>query len=262
MAALDPGLEALATSLANARVAGTAIPAPATVPTLEQAYAIAAHAVTLMDSPRIGYKVGSTSAEAQARLGTDEPGAGAILKRFSFDDGDQIPVSPAHDLQVEVEFALRVGHTLTARSAPRTVADVRAAVDAVIPAMELVGSRFTQGLAGAGRALVTADGGANIALVLGAPVQFDHSMNLQTAPCTLRINDREAARGNGARALGDPLNVLAWLVNHLAGSGRALEAGEVVSTGTCTGLVAVAPGDRLEADFGVLGSVTCSLIER
>ena len=38
-------------------------------------------------------------------------------------------------------------------------------------------------------------------------------------------------------------------------AGRGLKAGEIVSPGPCTGLDAVAPGDRVRADFGVLGAV-------
>ena len=34
-----------------------------------------------------------------------------------------------------------------------------------------------------------------------------------------------------------------------------IAAGEVVSTGTCTGVVAVQPGDVMTAEFGDLGAV-------
>ena len=42
-------------------------------------------------------------------------------------------------------------------------------------------------------------------------------------------------------ALGDPLNVLLWLANQQSAEGRGLKSGEVVSTGTCTGLDPVPP---------------------
>ena len=60
------------------------------------------------------------------------------------------------------------------------------------------------------------------------------------------------------RALGNPTNVVLWLANQQSARGRGLKAGEIVSTGTCTGLDPVRPGDRVQADFGGLGTVDVS----
>src|SRR5260221_322722 len=49
---------------------------------------------------------------------------------------------------------------------------------------------------------------------------------------------------------------LAWLANELSGLGITLRAGEVVTTGTCHPPLPIASGDRMEADFGVLGKVS------
>ncbi|RPI35320.1 MAG: hydratase, partial [Hyphomicrobiaceae bacterium] len=58
---------------------------------------------------------------------------------------------------------------------------------------------------------------------------------------------------------GDPMNVMVWLANQQSGFGRGLKAGDIVSTGTCTGLADVAPGDVVVADFGSLGCVELML---
>ena len=55
------------------------------------------------------------------------------------------------------------------------------------------------------------------------------------------------------------MNVMVWLVNQQSGFGRGLKAGDIVSTGTCTGLADVAPGDVVVADFGSLGCVELML---
>ena len=64
----------------------------------------------------------------------------------------------------------------------------------------------------------------------------------------------------GANALGDPLNVIEWTANHLSALRHGIKAGEVVSTGTCTGVTPVAPGETLIADFGTLGRVEVRVI--
>jgi 2-keto-4-pentenoate hydratase len=46
-----------------------------------------------------------------------------------------------------------------------------------------------------------------------------------------------------------------WLANHQSVRRLGLMAGEIVSTGTCTGLHAVDAGDVARADFGTLGAV-------
>ena len=64
--------------------------------------------------------------------------------------------------------------------------------------------------------------------------------------------------GTGSRALGDPVNVMAWLVNQQSGRGRGMKVGDIVSTGTCTGLDAVRAGETAWAEFGGLGVVEAS----
>ena len=61
--------------------------------------------------------------------------------------------------------------------------------------------------------------------------------------------------GEGSAVLGDPRGALLWLVNELSALGITLEAGQIVSTGTCMAPMAIAPGDHAEADFGGLGRV-------
>ena len=55
--------------------------------------------------------------------------------------------------------------------------------------------------------------------------------------------------------LGDPRVALAWLVNELSTLDIVLKAGQVVTTGTCMTPIPLAPGDKVEADFGALGRV-------
>ncbi|MEM7425427.1 MAG: fumarylacetoacetate hydrolase family protein [Pseudomonadota bacterium] len=210
--------------------------------------------VELSGLSRCGYKVGSTSKEAQRLLKTDEPGLGPLLAPFVHNSPAAIAIVPDQMPQVEGEFALRLGRDLPARAEPYLLAEVSAAVDGVAGAIEVVGTRFSGGLAGKGRLLTTADCGVNIALALGAWKPF-RGQDLRGQAVTMKINDEPKGAGTGSRALGDPLNVLLWLANHLSARQIGLKAGEIVATGTCTGLDPVHPGDVARADFGTLGSV-------
>lgn len=255
-------LETLARELWQARRDGHTIPVPTEALSLDDAYRVQHAIAALAASRRAGFKVGSTSKAAQARLGTSEPGAGPVLERFCLrdaGDGTRVQVWRAHDLHVEAEFAFEMA-AVAPRAQGWSRSEVVRAVRAFRPALEIVGTRYASGLTGLGRALSTADGGVNVALVAGPATDAWQDSDLAAQSVRLTIDGKQVAAGCGADALGHPLNVLEWLLAHLGRRGIALEAGEIVSTGTCTGLVEVAPGNHLHADFGALGSVGAELV--
>lgn len=247
----------LARLLWQARLDGSTIQADRVVlpATLDEAYAIQRDVIALSGYEVSGFKIGSTSIEAQRMLGTTEPGSSPVLAPFIHASPARVQVSPAHMPAVEGEFAFMMGEPLPPRPRPYSRDEVAGAVAAVAGAIEVVGTRFAGGLTGKGRLLTTADGGVNIALATG-PWRHDwQTFDLPTHRVQMLVNGRKMGEGPGSRALGDPMNVLVWLANQQSRLGRGLHAGEIVSTGTCTGLDPVGPGDQVIADFGPLGQV-------
>ena len=249
----------LAQHLWDARRLGHTIDAAACDPpkTVEEAYAVQDAIVALSGFARSGYKVGSTSKEAQQLLQTDEPGAGVLLQPYVYDSPAQVTVVPENVPLVEGEFAFQLARDLPPRAGAYTMAEVTNAIGSVAGAIEVVGTRFSGGLSGKGRLLTTADCGVNVALVTGPWVKWS-AHDFRSHEVTMTINGIKKGFGTGSRALGDPRNVVLWLANHLSARGIGLKAGEIVSTGTCTGLDAVHPGDVALADFGPLGAVEIS----
>ncbi len=250
----------LANRLCQARLeGGTVTVQPETIgPTLEDAYAVQEQVLSCLGGPSDSWKIGSTSAEAQAALGTTEPGAARVPKGFRFDSPATVPIFTAHDAKLEAEFAFRLGRDLPVRDSDYSAAEVAAAIDAIAPSLEIVGSRLAGGLAGSGRAAVTADGGANIALVTGTFIEDWRRFDLPAHKLTVYLNGTVCAEGEGRRALGDPFNVMVWLANRER-KRSGLRAGETATTGTCSGLLDLKAGDRVMADFGALGSVEVAL---
>jgi len=70
------------------------------------------------------------------------------------------------------------------------------------------------------------------------------------------LNERKAAEGIGAAALGDPRYALTWLVNEVARYSDGIKVGDIVTTGTCIVPVPIAPGDVFTADYGKLGQMS------
>jgi 2-keto-4-pentenoate hydratase len=205
--------------------------------------------VDRLGRPLAGWKIGATSAKAQAVMRTTAPFYGPVFRERIWADGAVVDL-PAGFRGVECEFALRIGADLPPRQGGYGIEQLVIAVDAVVPALELVATRQrVAGMADAGRA--AADLGFNHGLVLAPPLMPPPTRELADAMVTVRVDGAEVARGSGADVLGHPLEALAWLTRQ----GVALPAGALVSTGTCTGLTPLEPGATAEGDFGPLGKV-------
>lgn len=74
------------------------------------------------------------------------------------------------------------------------------------------------------------------------------------------MSDREPLTGIGRNVLGDPRIALAWIANELRAHGMALEAGQVITTGTCAIPVPVAAGVTIEADYGPIGRIAARFV--
>jgi 2-oxo-3-hexenedioate decarboxylase/2-keto-4-pentenoate hydratase len=201
-----------------------------------------------------GYKVACTNKLAQELLGVDTPFYGRLLSY-------RVYRSPAHlnpgDFSmrcIEAEFAFEMAEDLPRENAPYSVDRVTAAVSAVLPAIEIVDTRYTDWTKVSAPSLI-ADNGCNGAWVMGDPCRQWQQFDLQTHPVDLIVNGQPRLRGFGSEVLGHPLNSLTWLANALCEQAKFLKAGDLISTGVCTNIYLAEPGDALVADFGELGRV-------
>lgn len=201
-----------------------------------------------------GWKVGATALPVQQKFGIGEPFCGPF---FAPDVSASPAILPAarfpHRL-LECEIAIRFGKAIEPRKEPIDRRALLAAIDAVIPAFEIVSPRFPTLLFGRAP-LAVADCGLNAAIVLGNPFTSWRDLDLASLKVILYVEGVAKGEGSGAHVLGSPLNVLDWLVAHLASRDIVLEAGSIVLTGTTTGVVPVPLDQVAVADFGPLGTI-------
>ena len=218
------------------------------------AYAIQRAAIDAYGHQRVGYKVGATSAEAQAMLKTDHPFQAPLFAADCHDSGAQVGMPGYGLIGLEPEFALRLGRDLPARGEAYGLEEVRHAVATVHPAFEIIGLRLPNELF-KNAIIVTTDFGANVGFVAGDGVEDWTRHDLAAISVHAHVDGLEVAAGSGAKVMGHPLNSLLWLINDLSTRGEGLTAGDWVSTGTCAGVVQIAPGQSARADFGPFGQV-------
>jgi 2-keto-4-pentenoate hydratase len=252
----------LADALWNARTSGEviAIEAAQVPATPATAYEIQRAIIEHAGLERVGWKLGATTRVALDLLGLDEAFMGPLFAPHCHANGSEVALVPAHSPGLESEFLVGLGADLPPRERPYAADEVADAVAFLAPAFEIIGCRFAGGLAGNGM-LVIADGGGNAAIVQGEPVRDWRRFDLGRHAARLSLNGREAASGSSsALVFGDPIGAVAWLASHPLLVGRGLQRGEIVMTGTCTGLAPIRPGDEALADFGELGQVRASFV--
>jgi 2-keto-4-pentenoate hydratase len=226
--------------------------------TRAEGYAIQARLEAHSRRPLFGWKIAATSRAGQAHINVSEPLAGGLLTEYVSESGAELPFGINHMKVAEMEFAFRLGRTLPARDTPYAVAEVMAAVDALHPAIEMPDSRFAD-FTVAGAPQLIADNACAHLFVLGDATTAawrDVDLAQHRVICRVGRTERE---GKGENVLGDPRIALTWLVNELSGLGLPLAAGQLVSTGTCITPVPIAPGDDVEGDFGIFGTVSVRL---
>lgn len=225
---------------------------------IEDSYELQAEYIAQVGWPICGWKVGATSKAGQEALQIEEPIAGPIFGPCLHASGETVK-TPTNAMRVlEAEFAFLMARDLRPKEHEYSVSDVCAAIAGVAGAIEIVDSRFDRHF-DVGIGWTIADGSANHAFIPGALQENWRALDLQSHSTRLSINGNIVAEGNGGNVIGGPLNILCWLCNHLISRDLYLKAGDWVSTGLTTKVVAGKTGDLVVADFANLGTVSVRL---
>ena len=222
-------------------------------------YAIQAHLEGHSRYPRAGWKIAATSAAGQNHINVAGPLAGRLLAERIHGDGAEISLTGNRMRVAEPEFAFRFGAAVPARGAEYGIDEVLGLVADLHLSLELPDSRFADFTAVGGPSLI-ADNACARDLVLGPAIGADwRALDLAAHPVHCTVGGRLSCEGTGANVLGDPRAALAWCVNEVSALGIDIHAGEVVTTGTSTVPLEIGPGDRVTAEFGVLGTISVIL---
>lgn len=226
---------------------------------VNHAYAIQKHNIDhqLSQGARIiGAKIGLTSTAVRKQIGVDEPDYGLLLDNMECAEGLPIPMSRLQQPKIEAEVAFILGKDL---DFPRpTVIDVIRAIEYVVPAFEIVGSRIENW--NIGLVDTVADNASSSAYVLGTPLRRLDGLDMRG--CAMNITSGSSAdgkvlsSGDGAACLGNPLNAVVWLSRVMNERGYPLKAGSLILSGALGPMVTVEPGETYKAHIEGLGDVT------
>lgn len=198
-----------------------------------------------------GWKVGLTAKVLQEMFGFDEPAFGHLLKSGRMESGAAIDGGRLIQPQIEPEMCVVMGETL--RGPGISVAEARAAIGGICPALEVIEMWFrpTDDVP-----FFLADNVVHTAFVTSPMTEpLDPQANLLDNSVEVFVNGNSVDSGNADAVAGGAEGSVAFLANKLAEFGRSLEKGQAVMTGSMIKPVEVKPGDHVEARFRHFGAV-------
>lgn len=223
------------------------------------AYRVAAEVARLLGWPVAGWKVAANMPAMQQALRASAPIYGRVFAPFVHRAPTVLAAARLLHPVAECEYVVELGADLPPREAPYGAEAVRAAVRSISPGMEIAECRFIADDAFPPLPAILADGSGSGSVVVGAPIADWAAQDIAGQEVVMRVNGRERRRGRAREAVGHPLDTLLWLANTLSRAGIGVTAGQVLSSGTCTGMLRARPGDSLVGDFGAFGTVEVRL---
>ncbi|WP_313807036.1 fumarylacetoacetate hydrolase family protein [Sphingobium sp.] len=226
---------------------------------LEDAYAIQAQAIELMQYDIAGWKVGRLTPALADRFGTDRfigPVFSTLVENVDGRVENDFPVYPGGSAAFEAEYVAILGddqpavtREFTPQSARMIIGDLRIGIE--IAGSPLAAMPDLDSLAS------IADLGNNNGQIIGPAVPVDLLDQPTLMTCATSIDGSLVRAGNAADLPGGPLEAIAFALSQAAKLGRPLRAGQFISTGAVTGMHWIGIGQRCVADFGPWGRIRC-----
>ncbi|MEP6739467.1 MAG: hypothetical protein ABJA61_03760 [Caldimonas sp.] len=213
-----------------------------------------------------GWKISAVTDEQRRALGVDVPLGAPLMSAWMHDASARPPEFRVADFivpKLECEFAFEFARDLPPRiGKPYSRAEVESAIAALRIGVEIVDSRLPRGL---GALAELADAFNNGGFVAGPSIRDWHRLDFPNLGIVLTVTrggaTSELARGSGRAILdGDPFGTVVLLANAQPPGSGGLRAGQIVTTGSCTGAPFLPGPGAYQAEFTGLGNVEFSFV--
>lgn len=191
------------------------------------------------------WKVGAPSAEA-------EPIAAPIAQAGLYRSPARVPGAAFNMIGVEAEIAFRLARDLPARATRYADHEVADAVGEALVVIELCDARLSNWKS-ASPMWKLADFQMNAGLVLGSGTRDWRDLEFAAQKAELWIDGQRKAEAVGVHPYGNPVRLMPWAAAHCAVRVGGLRTGDVVTTGSWTGMQFVQAGCEVVARFPGIG---------
>ena len=214
---------------------------------------------------RKGWKIGCTAPNIQAMFGINEPFIGPFYDLWTEpNSAKQKDIT----VGVEAEWVFKIGETLNIENKNNIeLSDIYPLIECVYPGYELIELRMVHetdvfktpiqylisDMAWTGGVVI---GDKMDCKDLGCESWMKYDTDkLREARVTAYVDGKEVGVGEGKQILGSPFNSILFLYNKLLAEGRTVQEGELISTGTATGLNVMEKGQTARSVFSDIGEV-------
>ena len=204
----------------------------------------------------VGMKMGLTSWAKMKQMGVEMPCYGFLADYFSLPDGAQVPFDELIHPKVEAEIAFVTNKELSGKNL--TVEEVLAATELVVPAVEIIDSRYKDFKFDL--TSVQADNSSSTRFVVGSHAAKPEDFDWSTLGVVMQKNGEIIELGAGAAVLDHPAASVAMLATMLAERDEVIPAGTFIMTGGITAAVLVERGDSIVVRYQGLGTVTMKFV--
>ena len=220
--------------------------------TLQQAYAIKTASIQRrLDRGEhlIGIKMGFTSQAKMTQMGVDDMIWGRLTNTMLLEEGGELDLSRYIHPRIEPEIAFILKKPLIGEI---TAAQALSAVEAIVPAMEVIDSRYQNFKFSLED--VVADNSSSSGLVLGN--WHSPKLDIENLGMVLEFDGREVQIGSSAAILGHPIRSLVAAARLAGEAELELQPGWIIMAGAATAAEAITPGTHISARVEKLGRLS------
>ncbi len=242
----DSAADAVAHQFVSARLGGRSLQSfPGSIPAdLKSAYVCQEAAIAAWPERLRGWKIGRIAPELSPSLGADRL-AGPIFEVWRAEPNEvvEFPIFVGGFAAVEAELVIEIVRRVEPEKRSWTPAEAASLIRELFAGIETAGSPLAT-INDLGPTVVVSDFGNNAGLILGPPIVGWRGREPGALRTETFVDGKSVGRGSAAALPGGPLGALMFLLSSLAERGRALEPGDLVSTGATTGIHSVSVGQR------------------
>jgi 2-keto-4-pentenoate hydratase len=236
-------------ALLEARRTGRQVPVPFALRDRASVYAIQ-NGVAQAIGPVSGWKVG-------AKTPTADPNCAPLLANTLVSSPATFDGKSMHMIGVEVEISFHIVRDIPARAEPVGRDEALAAVGDAFVGMEVVDTRLAD-FKSADPEWLLADNQMNHALVIGSSIKDWKALDWANLQVRQIIDGKVCLDQKGGLGAVDPVRPLAWMIDHAVRERGGIRKGQVITTGSWTGLRYYPPGTKARGEFVGLGAVDAS----
>ncbi|MGP4105766.1 2-keto-4-pentenoate hydratase [Virgibacillus sp. L01] len=201
----------------------------------------------------IGYKISLTSEETQQLFNSTTPLYGA-LTTSNLSDGS-IELDKMLSPLIEIELMFIAHEDLSAADDVQSILQKTS----IAPGLEIPDSRFTDWFPKLSLGQVIADSAVAGNVIVGEKVEGISYDQLADINADLTLNGEIIAQGPSTEVLDNPVHAIQWLIEELAKSGRTIQQGMTISSGTFILPKPLQKG-KYQVSFDSIGSISLDVL--